>query len=114
MTPLPGVTSFPPDFASRYRAAGYWEDRPLGAFYDEVFASHGDRTAIVNGEETVSYSELKSHVDRLARHLLDVGVRPLDRFVVQLPNVPEFIYLYFALERVGAVPIMALASHRWT
>jgi 2,3-dihydroxybenzoate-AMP ligase len=111
---LPGVTPFPPDFASRYRAAGYWEDRPLGAFYDEVFASHGDRTAIVNGEETVSYSELKSHVDRLARHLLDVGVRPLDRFVVQLPNVPEFIYLYFALERVGAVPIMALASHRWT
>jgi 2,3-dihydroxybenzoate-AMP ligase len=111
---LPGVTPFPPDFAARYRAAGYWEDRPLGAFYDEVFASHGDRTAIVNGEETVNYSELKSHVDRLARHLLDMGVRPLDRFVVQLPNVPEFIYLYFALERVGAVPIMALASHRWT
>jgi 2,3-dihydroxybenzoate-AMP ligase len=111
---LPGVTPFPPDFASRYRAAGYWEDRPQGAFYDEVFASHGDRTAIVNGEETVSYSELKSHVDRLARHLLGLGVRPLDRFVIQLPNVPEFIYMYFALERVGAVPIMALASHRWT
>jgi non-ribosomal peptide synthetase component E (peptide arylation enzyme) len=105
---------FPPDFASRYRAAGYWEDRPLGTFYDEVFASHGDRIAIVNGEKKVTYSELKGHVDRLARHLLDLGVRPLDRFVVQLPNVPEFIYLYFALERVGAVPIMALASHRWT
>jgi 2,3-dihydroxybenzoate-AMP ligase len=111
---LPGVAPFPAEYAERYRAAGYWEDRPLGTFYDEVFASHGDRTAIVDGEDTVNYSELKSHVDLLARHLLDLGVRPLDRFVIQLPNVPEFIYLYFALERVGAVPIMALASHRWT
>jgi 2,3-dihydroxybenzoate-AMP ligase len=111
---LPGVTPFPPEFASRYRAAGYWEDRPLGTFYDEVFASHGDRTAIVHGEQTVSYSELKGRVDRLARHLLQLGVRPLDRFVMQLPNLPEFVYLYFALERVGAIPIMALASHRWT
>jgi 2,3-dihydroxybenzoate-AMP ligase len=33
---------------------------------------------------------------------------------MQLPNVPDFIYLYFALERVGAIPIMALASHRWS
>jgi 2,3-dihydroxybenzoate-AMP ligase len=112
VSPLAGVTPFPPDFAARYRAAGYWEDRPLGAVYDEVFASHGDRTAIVHGEQTVCYSELRARVNRLARHLLRLGVRPLDRFVVQLPNVPEFVYLYFALQRVGAIPIMALASHR--
>jgi len=111
---LPGVTPFPPELASRYRAAGYWEDRPQGAVYDEVFAQHGGRTAIVHGDRTVSYSELKDRVDRLARHLLRLGVRPLDRFVMQLPNVPEFVYLYFALQRVGAIPIMALASHRWT
>jgi 2,3-dihydroxybenzoate-AMP ligase len=111
---LPGVTPFPPEFAARYRAAGYWEDRPLGAFYDEVFARHGDRTAIVHGEQTVTYAELRARVERLALHLLELGVRPLDRFVIQLPNVAEFVYLYFALERLGAIPIMALASHRWT
>jgi 2,3-dihydroxybenzoate-AMP ligase len=114
MSKLPGVTPFPADFGARYRAAGYWEDRPLGAFYDEVFASHGDRTAIVHGGQTVTYAELRGRVERLARHLLELGVRPLDRFVIQLPNVVEFIYLYFALERLGAIPIMALASHRWT
>src|ERR1700730_778148 len=111
---LPGVTPFPDDFAARYRAAGYWEDRPQGAFYEEVFAGHGDRPAIVHDGVPVSYRELRDRVDRLARHLLQLGVRPLDRFVMQLPNVPEFVYLYFALQRVGAIPIMALASHRWT
>src|SRR5438309_1337077 len=89
---LPGVTPFPPDFAARYRAAGYWEDRPLGAFYDEVFASHGERPAIISGDQTVSYSELRARVERLALHLLELGVRPLDRFVIQLPNLPEFVY----------------------
>jgi 2,3-dihydroxybenzoate-AMP ligase len=111
---LQGVTSFPLDFAARYRAAGYWEDQPQGLFYDRVFARHADRVAIVHGDQTVTYAELRDRVDRLARHLLQLGVMPLDRFVVQLPNVPEFVYLYFALQRVGAVPIMALAPHRWT
>lgn len=114
MSRLAGVTPFPPEFAARYRAAGYWEDRPQGTVYDEVFARHGERTAIVSGDLSVSYAELRQQVDRLARHLLQLGVRPLDRFVMQLPNVPEFVYLYFALQRVGAIPIMALASHRWT
>ena len=114
MSSLAGVTPFPPDFAARYRAAGYWEDQPQGDFYDQVFARHAGRTAILNGDQTVSYAELQERVDRLARHLLQLGVRPLDRFVVQLPNVPEFVYVYFALQRVGAIPIMALAPHRWT
>lgn len=99
MSTLTGVTPFPPDFASRYRAAGCWEDRPLGTFYDAVFASHGERTASVHGEQDVSYSQLKRRVDRLARHLLQLGVRPLDRFVMLLHNVPKFVYLYFALQR---------------
>jgi 2,3-dihydroxybenzoate-AMP ligase len=110
---LAGVTPFPPEFAARYRSRGYWEDIPLGRFYAEVFASHGERVAMVSGGERVTYSELKRRVDRLALHLLEVGVQPLDRWVVQLPNVPEFVYLYFALERLGAVPIMALVGHRW-
>ena len=113
MSSLAGVTPFPPDFAARYRARGYWEDVPLGRFYAGVFASHGDRVAMVSGSERVTYSELRERVARLALHLLGLGVVPLDRWVVQLPNIPEFVYLYFALEQLGAIPIMALAGHRW-
>ena len=113
MSSLAGVTPFPPDFAARYRARGYWEDVPLGRFYAGVFASHGDRVAMVSGSERVTYSELRERVARLALYLLGLGVVPLDRWVVQLPNIPEFVYLYFALEQLGAIPIMALAGHRW-
>ena len=113
MSRLAGVTPIPPDFAARYRERGYWEDVPLGRFYDGVFMSHGESLALISGDERVTYKELKERIDRLALHLLELGVAPLDRWVLQLPNIPEFVYLYFALQRLGAIPIMALAGHRW-
>jgi 2,3-dihydroxybenzoate-AMP ligase len=32
---------------------------------------------------------------------------------VQLPNVAEFVILYFALQKIGCIPIAALPSHRY-
>jgi 2,3-dihydroxybenzoate-AMP ligase len=113
MSRLAGVVPIPPEFAARYRARGYWEDVPLGRYYADIFKSYDDRIAMISRDERVTYSQLARRVERLALHLLDLGVAPLDRWVVQLPNVPEFVYLYFALERLGAIPIMALAGHRW-
>ncbi|WP_198170582.1 hypothetical protein [Actinoplanes awajinensis] len=34
--PLAGVVPFPEEFARRYRAAGYWQDRTLGEALDEA------------------------------------------------------------------------------
>jgi 2,3-dihydroxybenzoate-AMP ligase len=51
--------------------------------------------------------------DRLALNLLEVGLKPLDRVVMQLPNVSEFVFAYFALQKIGAIPIAALATHRY-
>jgi 2,3-dihydroxybenzoate-AMP ligase len=109
---LPGVTPFPPEFAARYRAAGYWEDRPLIDHFDEAFRQFGNRAALITGNERVTYRQLGEHAERLARHLLDLGYRPLDRVVLHLPNVAEFVYLYFALQYIGAVPLLALPLHR--
>jgi len=55
---------------------------------------------------------LNDRVIRLALNLLDEGLKPLDRVVVQLPNVVEFVYIYFALQKIGCIPIMALPTHR--
>ena len=64
-------------------------------------------------EQSVTYTELNDRATRLALNLLDEGIKPLDRVVVQLPNVVEFVYLYFALQKIGCIPIMALPTHRY-
>ncbi len=48
----------------------------------------------------------------LATALLARGLRTGDRVVVQLPNIAEFVVVYLALNRIGAIPVMALRSHR--
>ena len=110
---LEGVVPFPPEFAAKYREKGYWEDRPLRDQFADVFARHADRVAVIDGETVATFREVDARAERLALNLLDLGLRPLDRVVVLLPNVIEFVYLYFALQKIGAIPICALAAHRY-
>jgi 2,3-dihydroxybenzoate-AMP ligase len=111
---LPGVTPFPPEFAARYRARGYWQDRPLMAAFLDAFGAFADRVAVVDDEGSSSYAELAAASERVALNLLDLGLAPRDRVVVQLPNTRLFASFYFALQRIGAIPIMALPSHRYS
>jgi 2,3-dihydroxybenzoate-AMP ligase len=110
---LDGVVRFPPEFAARYRAKGYWEDRSLRDTFDEAFKRYAGRVAIIDGEGSATYAEVDERATRLALNLLDEGLKPRDRVVVQLPNVVEFAYLYFALQKIGCIPIMALPTHRY-
>ena len=110
---IEGVVRFPPEFAARYRAKGYWEDRSLRDTFDELFARHAERVAVIDRDQAVTYAQIDQRSTRLALNLLDEGLAPLDRVVVQLPNVVEFVYLYCALQKIGAIPIMALPTHRF-
>jgi 2,3-dihydroxybenzoate-AMP ligase len=110
---LDGVVRFPPEFAARYRAKGYWEDRSLRDVFGNLFAKYADRVAIIDGDKSVTYAQLNERSERLALNLLDEGLQPLDRVIMQLPNVGEFACLYFALQKIGCIPIMALPTHRY-
>lgn len=110
---LEGVVRFPQEFAARYRAKGYWEDRSLRDTFAAISARYSDRVAIIDRDREVTYAELDERATRLALNLLDEGLRPLDRVVVQLPNVVEFADFYFALQKIGCIPIMALPTHRY-
>jgi 2,3-dihydroxybenzoate-AMP ligase len=111
--PLDGVVPFPPEYAARYRDRGYWRDRPLRDVLAEHFAKNSDRIALHAGGRDITFAELDARADRLARNLYDLGLRPLDRVVVQLPNDTPFAALYLALQKLGAIPIMALPLHRY-
>src|SRR5579875_1405192 len=111
---LEGVVPFPPEFARRYRERGYWQDRSLRDEFAPVFANYASRIALIDGERQFTYADIDRISDNLALNLLALGVRPLDRLVLQSPNVAEVVLLYFALQKIGAIPIAALASHRFS
>jgi len=110
---LPGVVPFPPEYAARYRAKGYWQDKSLAQEFDVVFKRYAERVAILDRDRSVTFAELDRLSSNLALNLLDMGLKPLDRVVIQLPNVAEFIILYFALQKISCIPIASLATHRY-
>jgi 2,3-dihydroxybenzoate-AMP ligase len=110
---LQGVVPFPPEFARRYRARGYWQDKSLAHEFSLVFKKFEKRTALVDGDRSYTYEDIDRLTGNLALNLLELGLKPLDRVVPTLPNIAEFVLLYFALQKISAIPIAALATHRF-
>jgi 2,3-dihydroxybenzoate-AMP ligase len=107
-----GTVPWPKPDADRYTAAGYWAGRPLGDLLRKSADRRPDATALVDGELRLTYAELADRADALAIRLLDRGLAPGDRIVVQLANSWEFTVLTWACLRAGIVPVMALPAHR--
>ncbi len=110
---MEGVVPFPPDFAARYRDMGYWDDRPLRSVFKDWCLRFAQRIALYDANQSVTFQQLDVRSTNLALNLLDLGIKPGDRIVVQMPNVVEFAYLHFALQKIGAMPVMALPPHRF-
>ncbi len=109
---MDGFVEWPEDYVRKYQKAGYWQGHLVGDIIDDARAGFPDRIALSFEGKHVTYEGLGNKVDRLALHLLDMGHRPLDRLILQLPNVPETVYLYFAAVKIGVIPVMTLPAHR--
>ena len=96
-----------------YREAGWWGDQTLADLFFANAHRHPDRLALVDapnradfafGEpRRLTYAQLQSEVERLAGALIAAGIGKDDVIVVQLPNISEFVSLYFAAATIGAI-----------
>ncbi|WP_347267825.1 (2,3-dihydroxybenzoyl)adenylate synthase [Paracoccus sp. (in: a-proteobacteria)] len=105
-------TPWPPELARRYREAGYWIDQPLTQILDAQLAANPDAEALICGARRLSYGDLDRQARHLAARLARAGFGHGDTALVQLPNLAEFFVVFFALLRIGVVPVNALYSHR--
>jgi long-chain acyl-CoA synthetase len=88
----------------------------LAEFLVETAGRQPERPALRFGGTVVSYAELAEASARAAALLRAEGVRPGDRVALMLPNVPEFVVLYYGVLRAGAivVPLNPLLKARET
>jgi acyl-coenzyme A synthetase/AMP-(fatty) acid ligase len=102
-----------PADARKFRAAGHWGDETLSAILDRLAETQPDKTYVSDGYVSLSYGMVRTQSHRLAVALLRLGFGPTDRVAVQLPNWCEFVVVYAALARIGAVlvPIIPIYRH---
>jgi 2,3-dihydroxybenzoate-AMP ligase len=109
---LEGFTPFPENLVREWTKKGYWLGLTTGDILDRAVRKTPEKEAIVEEKGRITYQELALKVDRLALKLLEIGIKKNDIITVQLPNWAEFVYLFFALNRIGAIGLMALPQHR--
>jgi long-chain acyl-CoA synthetase len=63
------------------------------------------KAAVIFGDQTFTYLELQSAVDRTAHGLTQLGVTIGDRVALFLPNIPAFPITYLAAQKIGAVTV---------
>ncbi|MUK88993.1 long-chain-fatty-acid--CoA ligase [Ornithinibacillus sp. L9] len=68
-----------------------------------------NKEALVTPQERLTYLEWNEAVNKLANSLSELGVQTGDKVVLHMPNTKEFLFTYFAVQRLGAliVPINA-------
>ena len=64
---------------------------------------HPEKPAIIFEEEQITYSELNQRANRASCWLQSLGIEKGDRVAVILNNCPEFIELFLACARLGAI-----------
>jgi long-chain acyl-CoA synthetase len=64
---------------------------------------YSDRSALISGDVKVTYRQLLDRVDRLAAGLQQAGIEKGDRLGVIAENCLEFMYLFGAAAKIGAL-----------
>ena len=96
-----------------FRDAGWWGDKTLADLFFTNARAHPDRMALVDapnrddfafGEQRrLNYADMQAEVERYAGALVAAGIGKDDVIIIQLPNISEFVSLYFAAATIGAI-----------
>ena len=55
---------------------------------------------------STTYKEMVANIEKCARSLRTIGVRENDRVTIAMPNCPQAIYVFYAVNMIGAVANM--------
>ena len=84
--------------AQLFNACDYLLDRRLAE-------GHGPRTALTGVAGDLTYAELHDRVCRTAAGLRAIGLQPEQRVLMLMADSPQFVTVYLAAMRMGAIPV---------
>ncbi|MEE2721126.1 MAG: class I adenylate-forming enzyme family protein [Pseudomonadota bacterium] len=94
---------FDPRIASTHLRSGNWNGDTVSAWLDRWAKETPEAIAAYGPEGSVTYASQREEALKLANSFLELGIRKGDVIAIQLPNLPEFMTVYFAATMIGAV-----------
>ena len=73
---------------------------------------HPDEVWLKFRDETYTWKEVLSNIQRAANGLLDLGVTPGERVALMMGNRPEFVWTHLGIVFIGALSVPVNTSQR--
>lgn len=106
-----GFTPYDPSVAEIYVKRRWWLGITLGDILDRSADLYPTKEAVVGEGKRYTYQQFRDLVDHAAYGLLEHGFRAGDTMLLQLPNCPEFVISYFAMQKIGIVVVLLTVHH---
>ncbi len=84
--------------------------RPLPDFLESAADWLPRRTAIQFYGSRLTYKELNDQVNQMSHVLHGLGVRPGDRVMIILPNMPQMVVAFYGVLRAGGIAVLPNAE----
>lgn len=64
-----------------------------------------NKSAFIFEDQAITYEDLHLKVNQLAAGMQNLGIEKGDRVAIFMPNIPEFVMIYFAAQKLGAIAV---------
>lgn len=86
----------------------------LPEWLDDLSDRHGEQTALISGADHLSFEHLSARSRSIAAGLQLRGVGPGDRVAIWMLNDPDWLAVFFACTRLGAIAVAVNTRFRAT
>lgn len=109
--PIHGFEPYKREDVEKYVKYRWWLGLTWGDMFDKATDLYPRKEALVDDTSRFTFRELREKVDRLAIGFMELGIKEKDFVLLQIPNWHEFIFAFFALQKIGAIVVLLVARH---
>lgn len=80
-----------------------FEPKSMYQLMFEKNTNHRDNIALSYFGNKITFGGLFNQIDKVAKALLELGVQQNEIVMMSMPNTPEAIYIFYALNKIGAI-----------
>ena len=83
-----------------------YPEKTMYAMVADTASRYPDQTAYIFMGKATTYRQFMKRIDTAAKGLTALGIKKGDRVTICMPNTPQALDCFYALNRIGAIPNM--------
>ena len=81
------------------------KERVLSGIIEDKARQMPDHVVFQFRDDPLTFGELNERINKAVNGFLELGIKKDDKVAIMLPNCPEFLYVWFGLNKIGAIEV---------